>query len=207
MANIPKHHRQPGPLRKACETGPPSHVVIMLGEDASIVKRRCVGYKNVDAVEQGAAADGAKDLGCCVHFNAGGHGHHDEANGYDEQRQAIALRPAKDVEDLGHGQVAHAADDAAEDAHRWGQRMIAEGRRDVRREDRGRVLLHQHDKVDDPDEDVGDDEICPRPHHGDGLNLLDAGLCILAVVLLCASFVQLASGECAVTTERLAILQ
>lgn len=87
-----------------------------------------------------------------------------------------------------------------------------ESRGDVWREDRCRVLLHQHDKVDDPDEDVGDDEVGPRPDHGDGLDLLDAGLCILAdglaAVFLCACFVRFAiCGNCVVATERLAILQ
>lgn len=97
------------------------------------MKGRCVGYENVNAVEQSAAADGAEDLGSRVHFNAGCHGHHGKANGYDEQRQAIALRPAKDVEDLGHCQVAHSAYDAAEYTDSWGQGVVSESRGDVRR--------------------------------------------------------------------------
>ncbi len=39
IENAPKHQRQPGPSRKAVEIGPPSQMVMILGDEVKAVMR------------------------------------------------------------------------------------------------------------------------------------------------------------------------
>ena len=103
-------------------------------------------------------------------------GHHDEPERGDGNAEQIPVGPAKDIQDLGQGEIGDSADHTAQDADGGRERVLCEGGSDIGGQGGRGAGQHSLDQVGEPDQHVGGDEGGGRPCHGHGLDVLDSEL-------------------------------
>ncbi len=102
--------------------------------------------------------------------------HHDKPSRSEENAGKKSLGPAKNIQDLGEGEIGDTADDTAQDADGRCERVLREGRGDIGGKGSCGAGQHTLDKIDEPDHNIGEDQSGGRPCHGHSLDVLDAGL-------------------------------
>ena len=117
-----------------------------------------------------------EDLGGSVGLDVIARSHHNKPDGSEENTEEISLRPAKNIQDLGEGEIGDTADNTAQNADGGRERVLREGRGDIGSKSSRGARQHTLDEVGEPDHDIGEDQGGGRPCHGHGLDVLDTWL-------------------------------
>lgn len=107
---------------------------------------------------QPSISNRVEDLSSCVGLYTLTCSHHDQAYNSDDDAEKKTLWSAEDVKDLGDGEIGHASDDTAYYAHGWCQRVRGECGGDVRIQRSGCAGEETFDEVNEPHQDVSDDQ-------------------------------------------------